>query len=381
MVVPLPDYIQGELKEMLLNMLNLNADKRPTAKELLDTELMQFQAQIDKANENKEQKGIIEELIQKNKELESKVRNLEIEKGNEKSRADQEKRRAVQAEQAQRSAEQAIGSEKEMHKRLQFETDDILRFIANNQQLPSFSQSELNEMKKILLKEERGSEIQIGVIKQNKIEICQKIIAKFIQNDDDIEGRKQALNAGIADALLKIFTTYPLESITQSHIWAFFELTYITDDQIKYDAFKNINFTGIVRLLDHHDIAIINRAVISIHNFIIHGTNLTSISSPHPYYQSLASCDGINKLFILFKKNLSKYSKDNASICIGHLFRAKEIPNTEMRKKVISYLKTAVNDSDSWMKRNSMKRLRELAQNVVNRAEIEKDGFKIPEDD
>ncbi|KAA6318548.1 MAG: hypothetical protein EZS28_054930, partial [Streblomastix strix] len=89
MVVPLPDYIQGELKEMLLNMLNQDADKRPTANELLDTELMQFQAQIDKANEIKEQKGGNELLIKKNQELEAKNRQLEIEKEKEKRRADQ----------------------------------------------------------------------------------------------------------------------------------------------------------------------------------------------------------------------------------------------------------------------------------------------------
>ncbi|KAA6355993.1 MAG: hypothetical protein EZS28_048480 [Streblomastix strix] len=79
MVVPLPDYIQGELKEMLLNMLNLDADKRPTAKELLDTELMQFQAQIDKANEIKESQNSNELQKIKINELEAKVRNLEIE--------------------------------------------------------------------------------------------------------------------------------------------------------------------------------------------------------------------------------------------------------------------------------------------------------------
>ncbi|KAA6359233.1 MAG: hypothetical protein EZS28_045240 [Streblomastix strix] len=185
---------------------------------------------------------------------------------------------------------------------------------------------------------------------------------KFITKDDDIEGRKQAVEAGIADALLKIFSTYPLESITPSHAWAFFELKFIKDDQINYDAFKSINFTGLVRLLNHPDITVVHRATISIQNILVS-----------------ASCDGINKLFILFKKNLRKRSKDEASICIGHLFRAKEIPKTEMRKEVISYLKAAVNDSDSWMKTYSKYRLRGLVQDAVNRAEIEKDGFKIPE--
>ncbi|KAA6379432.1 MAG: hypothetical protein EZS28_025045 [Streblomastix strix] len=362
MVVPLPDYIQGELKEMLLNMLNLDADKRPTANELLDTELMQFQAQIDKANENKEQKGIIEELKQRNKEFESKVRNLEIEKVNEKIKTDQ--------------AQQGI-------KNVQLDMEELLKIIKGTLTSSNSKVMKLqdwNEMKQELEKPERGTQLQIDVIRQKKIKTCQQISAYFIGKTDN-KIRKQALNAGIADALLKIFSTYPLESITQSHIWAFFELTYIDDDQICYDAFKNINFTGLVRLLDHPDIAVVHRVVISIKNIIRSGSNSTQISSPHPYYQSLASCDGINKLFILFKKNLSKRSKDEASICIGQLFRAKEISNTEMRKEVISNLKAVSLGSDESLKGNVNWGLKYLAQNEVNRAEIEKDGFKIPDDD
>ncbi|KAA6396721.1 MAG: putative CBL-interacting serine/threonine-protein kinase 9, partial [Streblomastix strix] len=374
MVVPLPDYIQGELKEMLLNMLNLDADKRPTAKELLDTELMQFQAQIDKANENKEQKEENIEQSKQIKELESKVRNLEIENGKEKRRADQEKCRAQQAELDNRSSGQGI-------KNVQLDMEELLKIIkvtliSSNPKVMELQ--DWNEMKQELEKPEGGTQLQIDAIRQKKIKACQQISAYLIGNTDDDE-RKQALNAGITEALLKIFSTYPLESITPSHVWSFFELTCITDHQISYNAFKNINFTGLMRLLDHPDITVINRAAVSIHNIINSGTNSTSISSPQPYYQSLASCDGINKLFILFKKNLSKYSKDRASICIGLLFRAKEIPNTEMRKEVINYLKAAANDSDLWMRSSSRYILRDIVQNAVNRAEIEKDGFKIPE--
>ncbi|KAA6377269.1 MAG: putative protein serine/threonine kinase [Streblomastix strix] len=62
-MVPLPDYIQGDLKDMLMNMLNVNADKRPTAKELLDSDLMLFQAQIKKADEKDEKILQLEETI------------------------------------------------------------------------------------------------------------------------------------------------------------------------------------------------------------------------------------------------------------------------------------------------------------------------------
>ncbi|KAA6377991.1 MAG: hypothetical protein EZS28_026485 [Streblomastix strix] len=80
MVAPLPDYIKGELKEMLLAMLDQDMDKRPTAKELLDSDIMLQQANLEK----QDGKEAIEDLLQKNKELEAKVRNLEIEKEKEK---------------------------------------------------------------------------------------------------------------------------------------------------------------------------------------------------------------------------------------------------------------------------------------------------------
>ncbi|KAA6373523.1 MAG: hypothetical protein EZS28_030950 [Streblomastix strix] len=376
MVVPLPDYIQGELKEMLMNMLNMDADKRPTANELLETELMQFQSQIDKANENKEQKvGNIDQSKQI-KDLESKNRNLEIEKEKEKRRADQEKRRADQAEFDSRASEQG-------RRIAQLDMEELFKvikvtLISSNPKVMELQ--DWNEMKQELEKLEGGTQLQIDIIRQKKIKTCQQISAYlFGQTDNEI--RTQAVEAGIVNALLKIFSTYSLESITPSHAWTFFEFTYIIDNQISYNTFKNINFTGLVRLLDHPDITVIHRVSTSIQNIIRGGQNSTDGSSKSPYYQSLASCDGINKLFILFKKNLSKYSKDNAAVCISLLFRSKEISNVEMRKEVIAHLKAAYLGSEESIKRNAIWGLRYLAQNVVNRAEIEKDGFKIADDD
>ncbi|KAA6361655.1 MAG: hypothetical protein EZS28_042819 [Streblomastix strix] len=62
------------------------------------------------------------------------------------------------------------------------------------------------------------------------------------------------------------------------------------------------------------------------------------------------------------------------------LFKAKEITNIEMRKDIFAYLKTALSSSESWIKNYSKWILGLLAENSSNRAEIEKDGFKIPED-
>ncbi|KAA6398684.1 MAG: hypothetical protein EZS28_005786 [Streblomastix strix] len=100
---PLPNYIQQEMKLILEKMINLDYTKRPTVKELLESETMQLVGMIEKSKEQKEseQKEFEQEKEQMNKkvnELEIKVRSLEIENQREKERADlaeQEKQKAL----------------------------------------------------------------------------------------------------------------------------------------------------------------------------------------------------------------------------------------------------------------------------------------------
>ncbi|KAA6358148.1 MAG: hypothetical protein EZS28_046324, partial [Streblomastix strix] len=49
------------------------------------------------------------------------------------------------------------------------------------------------------------------------------------------------------------------------------------------------------------------------------------------------------------------------------------------RVEVVSYLKTLISDTDVWTKDTSQFALKQIAQNTVNRAEIEKDDFAIQE--
>ncbi|KAA6365693.1 MAG: hypothetical protein EZS28_038780 [Streblomastix strix] len=94
----------------------------------------------------------------------------------------------------------------------------------------------------------------------------------------------------------------------------------------------------------------------------------------------MTEIDGIQKIFALSKRtNLSKHAQNTASICIGILFKAREITNLEMKQSVIAHLKTLINDTDEWTKKQSKRSLRFLAYNAVNKAEIEKDSFMIPE--
>ncbi|KAA6376827.1 MAG: hypothetical protein EZS28_027646 [Streblomastix strix] len=92
----------------------------------------------------------------------------------------------------------------------------------------------------------------------------------------------------------------------------------------------------------------------------------------------MTECDGINKIYELFKRKLDKYITDRAALCLGQLFNAREITQSKMRITVIKHLKTLINDENEWIKDSSKYRLQGLAQNGVNKAEIEKDGFVIP---
>ncbi|KAA6367103.1 MAG: putative kinase domain protein, partial [Streblomastix strix] len=68
---PFPDYIHGELRIMLEGMISKDYTKRPTVKELLETETMQLVGMVEKS---KEQKG----SDQENEQMNKKVNELEM---------------------------------------------------------------------------------------------------------------------------------------------------------------------------------------------------------------------------------------------------------------------------------------------------------------
>ncbi|KAA6390449.1 MAG: hypothetical protein EZS28_014020, partial [Streblomastix strix] len=61
---PLPDYIKGEMKEMLIDMLNPDPVRRPTAVQLLDSDLMQhiLRIETEKRREGKKLERLSTEL-------------------------------------------------------------------------------------------------------------------------------------------------------------------------------------------------------------------------------------------------------------------------------------------------------------------------------
>ncbi|KAA6380536.1 MAG: hypothetical protein EZS28_023935, partial [Streblomastix strix] len=113
-------------------------------------------------------------------------------------------------------------------------------------------------------------------------------------------------------------------------------------------------------------------------NILQTGSNTTPVSDPHPHYESLQQCDGIKKIFALFQKNGSRYNRDRSALCIGYLFRAREITDPIMRQEIINHLKNLLNDSSVWVKGTAKDALKYLSLNAVNKTEIEAGGFIIP---
>ncbi|KAA6369492.1 MAG: hypothetical protein EZS28_034980, partial [Streblomastix strix] len=129
-------------------------------------------------------------------------------------------------------------------------------------------------------------------------------------------------------------------------------------------------YPGLIRLLEHSDDLIPGYAIFSIFLILEAGSNTTSDSEPHPHYETFQVCDGIKKIFDLFQKNRSKFSRERSALCLGFLFKSHEIADPIMRHEIINYLKYLLYDPYNWVKEKTKDALKFLAQNETNRFEI-----------
>ncbi|KAA6373719.1 MAG: hypothetical protein EZS28_030755 [Streblomastix strix] len=214
---------------------------------------------------------------------------------------------------------------------------------------------------------------------QRQIEICQYLIEMFKNQMINDEYRKRCINSGIAKALLNIFENWKLEDIKIEHSKAFFKLTVTDNNEILQLLFALHPFKGLLNLLIHSKNDNQQYAIYSIFNIQLGGANSTSDTEVHPYFDSIASIGGIEKIYeFMNRNNASKYSKDTAAITIGNFYKFRKIENVEMRINVITHLKSIINDDDGWTQEKSRKALRYLSQNLDNKNEIQKDGYVIP---
>ncbi|KAA6367672.1 MAG: hypothetical protein EZS28_036801, partial [Streblomastix strix] len=189
--------------------------------------------------------------------------------------------------------------------------------------------------------------------------------------DKQNEGRLNIINHEIALNLIKIYETRDIAHITAPLIEVFNKLLQTSSDII-VQVFNNKNpYPGLFRLIDHKDNQIVLLTLQSICSLLKGGLDTTEVTEQHPHYNIIDRCNGIKILYKLFKLTTTTHElQEICAICIGRIYRSKEIQDKDMRQDVIAQLKNMVHDLNEWTKVASIEAISLLAQNQVNLAEI-----------
>ncbi|KAA6399609.1 MAG: putative nek protein kinase [Streblomastix strix] len=404
---PIPDFVPQELKLMIVAMLSPDAIKRPTAEELLSSEIMHSQEQIEKQKDIR--RKMKQELKIKDQQLREALERVHINEEN----ARYQEQRAREAEDRIRRLEDEksknYGEKKQLEDKIKFQenqlketqqkeyasadwkknTDmkltaiwnqkfELLKNLLFEQDPEKINMLIWMDFTKDLEQKEPSDESEIQSARQKKEQICETVTQTFYNKLDDV-GRQVAINSGLPQGLIFMFQNQPLESITRTHSMAFCVLTHTRNNDIWLQLGQFKPFPALSRLLTHSDVNVIHDAISSLSNIMTGATKTTSDVIAHPYYQDLMSCNGIQNIYMVFSKNYDKFSTDLSAFCISQAYRAKEISDPTMKREIIKYLKVQVNDQDKFTKNQSIMALNRLAYVAGNRQEIERDGFRIPE--
>ncbi|KAA6397303.1 MAG: hypothetical protein EZS28_007168 [Streblomastix strix] len=214
-------------------------------------------------------------------------------------------------------------------------------------------------------------------------EVC-KIMIHICKETESVEIRykklKPAIDNGFAKALLHIFEKQELNTISASHVQAFHTLTYYGSYNTLQQIYNLGPYKGLIRLLDHSNTEVIEVVIQSILHIISYGKDsVQDIRLPHPHYDEFDGRGGITKLFALFKDNPNQTQRYYLAFCIGCIYRAQEVTNPEIKRDVFTYLKSILNTRIDDIKGGALYALTGLIQNEINKAEIQKEGFKVPD--
>ncbi|KAA6400640.1 MAG: hypothetical protein EZS28_003831 [Streblomastix strix] len=356
---------ENSRREMEMKKSQVEQSKRQVEERMTQLEGQLKESEVNKRNADERIRIIEQQMKDNDKRTQEADQQKRIEYEQEKQQLSEQIRiqevRVIENESRKIKIEQKL-------KLFGEEVEQLLKCLNNPQFNIEIKKDDWIQMKNDLEQEETGNDQQQQEIIINKRNTCQKIITLLIGGIND-ERKKQAIECGIVDALIHFLSIHPLERIQVSHIWAFFIFTY-SNDEINKLLYSKKPYSALFRLIDHSDVFIINRVIGSIFNILIDGSSSTKSTSPHPHIGSIQACDGINKLFSLFDRNMSQYSKDRSSICISHLFRGHEILNIEQRNKIITHLISIINASDVNSKFDAKDALSYLAQNDANFREI-----------
>ncbi|KAA6384299.1 MAG: putative serine/threonine-protein kinase Nek3 [Streblomastix strix] len=417
--------ISADMRVMILEMIQVDQSKRPSAQELLSNEIMKAYQQQDLdygepfksaqsspqriqmsskivINQSTEEEGGINALTRTQQlrqelmindnspQLQKKTSNvLNSKKPFQKSKENTDE----DLEEEQNQSDMTLIECERCHQKIPFSEyqrhynehtgrqSDFRRMEVSTQRSESEDQSKSSLASKINFKKVVdmlqqpfiGTEEQKKKIQKDQETFCIVVLAITDESKtDDI--RKAMINAGVIDALLRIFETRDLSTITRRYSAAFYIMTP-TSDEVGLMLYDRKPYPGLIRLLEHKETDVVSNAITSINNILACEDNYSTKSPTHPHFNTMNQCGGIQKLFALFQRNLNKRTRDHAAICLGILFRAREIPDQNMRRSLIAHFMSLLKDQDDQLKRLSRSILRGISRNTVNRAEIMKGDF------
>ncbi|KAA6403427.1 MAG: hypothetical protein EZS28_001055 [Streblomastix strix] len=235
---------------------------------------------------------------------------------------------------------------------------------------------ELAQVKNVLLTELKGNERQKKMTQTNQENKCHFLIA-MLHNRKDDNLHNLIIDVGIFHVLLYVFANRELNLITPLLSTTFDEIVNNVDEQILLKLLNTNPFKALIRLIVHPNELICRNAIVSICTFLELGSG-SSNSDQHPYFDQFSSSNWISQIFKCFHRNSSEEQKNYSAICIGLLYKNREIVDTMMKQQIISHLKS-LSSCELECNSKAKKALIYLALNVDNRREMKRDGFKIPD--
>ncbi|KAA6318166.1 MAG: hypothetical protein EZS28_054983, partial [Streblomastix strix] len=76
------------------------------------------------------------------------------------------------------------------------------------------------------------------------------------------------------------------------------------------------------------------------------GMYTTESKEPHPHYDAVQECNGINKIYSLFKRNVSDYISQLSARSIASLHRGREITDLVMRREIVAHIVLLISDNE-----------------------------------
>ncbi|KAA6404324.1 MAG: hypothetical protein EZS28_000142 [Streblomastix strix] len=208
-----------------------------------------------------------------------------------------------------------------------------------------------------------------------KQEMSCELILRLFKDKEDEQGRLIVIDGKIIDTFINIFEKRELILISRPYCEAFNCLLAPANDAVKLKIFGKKPYSGLLRILDHEDINILEDILYSIFILLSSGLNTVQHSQVHPHYKVIQQYGGTEKIIQLFKNNKNKRTKDFSSICFSFLYKAREITDSFQKNEIIPHLKTLIYDQDVQIKKNARIGLTLLAENKLNCEEILKGNF------